>query len=79
MGTKTRVLIWDENDPHVPGDVYPEGIRGVDPTGPIGPAGQGRGAGRVFYFRPGHETVPTYFDERVKRVLFNIALWAAGG
>ena len=28
-----------------------------------------RGAGRVFYFRPGHETYPTYHDANVQRVL----------
>lgn len=36
-----------------------------------------RGAGRVFYFRPGHESYPTYFDPNVRRVLANAARWAA--
>ena len=35
-----------------------------------------RGAGNVFYFRPGHETYPTYFDENVRRVLTNATRWA---
>jgi trehalose utilization protein len=35
-----------------------------------------RGAGNVFYFRPGHETYPTYFDENVKTVLKNGVNWA---
>ncbi|SEM59998.1 Trehalose utilization protein [Loktanella fryxellensis] len=35
-----------------------------------------RGAGNVFYFRPGHETYPTYFDDNVKRVLTNAVKWA---
>lgn len=30
-----------------------------------------RGAGKVFYFRPGHETYPTYFDENVLKVISN--------
>jgi trehalose utilization protein len=30
-----------------------------------------RGKGKVFYFRPGHETFPLYFDENVQRVLAN--------
>ncbi len=30
-----------------------------------------RGAGHVFYFRPGHETYPTYHDETVRAVLVN--------
>ncbi|WP_373354955.1 ThuA domain-containing protein [Pseudoroseicyclus sp. CXY001] len=35
-----------------------------------------RGAGRVFYFRPGHETYPTYHDGNVQKVLVNAARWA---
>lgn len=35
-----------------------------------------RGAGNVFYFRPGHETYPTYHDKTVKQVLKNAVLWA---
>ena len=36
-----------------------------------------RGAGRIFYFRPGHETFPTYHDANVLRVIENAARWAA--
>ena len=36
-----------------------------------------RGAGRVFYFRPGHETFPTYHDKNVLRVIENGVRWAA--
>jgi len=35
-----------------------------------------RGAGNVFYFRPGHETYPTYYDENVGKVLRNAVNWA---
>jgi trehalose utilization protein len=35
-----------------------------------------RGAGRIFYFRPGHETYPTYHDETVGQVLRNAVHWA---
>ena len=35
-----------------------------------------RGAGSIFYFRPGHETYPTYHDATVGQVLRNAALWA---
>lgn len=35
-----------------------------------------RGSGRIFYFRPGHETYPIYYDENVKRVLANAVQWA---
>jgi len=30
-----------------------------------------RGAGTIFYFRPGHETYPTYHDANVQRVIYN--------
>jgi len=30
-----------------------------------------RGKGKVFYFRPGHETFPLYYNEQVRRVLAN--------
>ena len=36
-----------------------------------------RGKGRVFYFRPGHETYPIYHDEQVQQVLTNGVEWAA--
>lgn len=36
-----------------------------------------RGMGKVFYFRPGHESLPTYYQPEVQRVLYNAALWAA--
>lgn len=36
-----------------------------------------RGAGKIFYFRPGHETYPTYHDKTVMKVIENACLWAA--
>ncbi len=36
-----------------------------------------RGSGKVFYFRPGHETNPTYHNPHVKRVIANAARWLA--
>jgi len=36
-----------------------------------------RGAGKIFYFRPGHESHPTYFNADIRRVLANAARWAA--
>jgi len=38
-----------------------------------------RGAGRVFYFRPGHETYPIYHREDVRDVLDSAVTWAASG
>jgi trehalose utilization protein len=36
-----------------------------------------RGHGRIFYFRPGHETYPIYHNEQVQTVITNAARWAA--
>jgi len=36
-----------------------------------------RGSGKVFYFRPGHETLPTYHMPEVQQVIYNSVLWAA--
>ena len=36
-----------------------------------------RGHGKVFYFRPGHETFPTYFQAEVRKVIANATKWAA--
>ncbi|SFR50845.1 ThuA domain-containing protein [Halorubrum sodomense] len=38
-----------------------------------------RGSGKVFYFRPGHETYPIYHDDDVRRVLRNAVDWAEPG
>ncbi len=35
-----------------------------------------RGNGRVFYFRPGHETYPTYHQPEVQQVITNAVRWA---
>jgi trehalose utilization protein len=36
-----------------------------------------RGLGKVFYFRPGHETFPIYYDKHVLKVIYNAVCWAA--
>jgi trehalose utilization protein len=36
-----------------------------------------RGCGKVFYFRPGHETYPIYYQKEVQRVIINGVRWAA--
>jgi len=36
-----------------------------------------RGRGKIFYFKPGHETYPIYYDKNVQKVLVNAAMWAA--
>lgn len=35
-----------------------------------------RGSGKIFYFRPGHETYPTYYQPEVLRVISNAVKWA---
>ena len=37
-----------------------------------------RGNGKIFYFQPGHESFPTYYDKNVRKVLINAALWVNG-
>lgn len=36
-----------------------------------------RGRGKVFYFRPGHESFPVYYQEEVLKVIGNAVRWAA--
>jgi trehalose utilization protein len=36
------------------------------------------GKGRVFYFQPGHETYPVYYQKEVKLIMANACRWAAG-
>lgn len=35
-----------------------------------------RGHGRIFYFRPGHETYPIYHHEQIQKVIINAVRWA---
>ncbi len=34
-----------------------------------------RGNGRIFYFRPGHETFPTYHNKDIQKVITNAVKW----
>jgi trehalose utilization protein len=36
-----------------------------------------RGQGKIFYFRPGHETIPTYHNPQVQLVISNAVRWTA--
>jgi trehalose utilization protein len=36
-----------------------------------------RGRGKVFYFRPGHETFPIFYNKDIQRVITNAVRWAA--
>jgi trehalose utilization protein len=35
-----------------------------------------RGKGKIFYFRPGHETYPTYYHKDIQKVIKNAVKWA---
>lgn len=35
-----------------------------------------RGNGKIFYFRPGHETYPTYHNKEIQHVIKNAVQWA---
>ncbi len=35
-----------------------------------------RGMGKIFYFRPGHETYPTYYNKDIQQVIINAVKWA---
>lgn len=67
------------------GKTFPSGLcwtvgKGIDKKFASGPGqgiGQGMGAGRVFYFQPGHETFPSFHLEPVQRILTNAVLWCA--
>ncbi len=36
-----------------------------------------RGLGKVFYFQPGHETLKSYYNEHIQRIIYNAVKWAA--
>ncbi len=52
------------------------------PDGTTEPSQQGMvwtvGKGRVFYFQPGHEEYPMYFQPEIRAVFRNAVPWAAG-
>ncbi len=35
-----------------------------------------RGAGKIFYFQPGHETCPSFYNPYVQRIITNAVRWA---
>ena len=36
-----------------------------------------RGLGKIFYFQPGHEAYPTYYDKYLQRIITNAVYWCA--
>jgi len=35
-----------------------------------------RGYGKIFYFRPGHESYPTFYNKQIQKVIKNAVRWA---
>ena len=35
-----------------------------------------RNNGKIFYFQPGHETFPTYYNKEIQKVIINAVRWA---
>lgn len=36
-----------------------------------------RGYGKIFYFQPGHETYPVYYDKNIQKIIYNAAFWVS--
>lgn len=36
-----------------------------------------RGNGHIFYFQPGHEAYPIYYDKNIQKIIMNAVRWAA--
>jgi trehalose utilization protein len=36
-----------------------------------------RGSGKIFYFRPGHESYPTFYNPVISQIIANAVAWAA--
>ena len=37
-----------------------------------------RGNGKIFYFQPGHESFPIYYNETIQKIIINAVNWAKG-
>jgi len=84
-GIKEFTIVHNErySDPYAvpkPKAVVFEGIATLKDGG-VDPSQQGLtwdvGKGKVFYFQPGHETNPVFFDPTVRKIMINAVTWAA--
>lgn len=71
------------SDPYAvptPASVVFEGVASLKDGG-VDPSQQGFtwtvGKGKFFYFQPGHETNPIFYDANVKKIMINAVKWAA--
>ena len=88
MGTDTHLLRWREYFELPAEETYgehfdipaPEELVFVSwvPGGEVFRSGccWHRGQGRIFYFQPGHETYPAYYDANVQKVIRQAVRWA---
>ena len=85
QGVKEFTLVHNErySDPYAvptPKAVVFEGVATLKDGG-TDPSQQGLtwevGKGKVFYFQPGHETNPVFFDPNIRRIMLNAVQWAA--
>ncbi len=84
-GIKEFTITHNErySDPYAvpkPKAVVFEGIASLKDGG-ADPSQQGLtwdvGKGKVFYFQPGHETNPVFFDPTIRKIMMNAVKWAA--
>jgi len=84
-GVKDFTIVHNErySDPYAvptPDSVVFEGVASLKDGG-VDPSQQGFtwkvGKGRMFYFQPGHETNPVFFDPNVRKIMINAVKWAA--
>lgn len=84
-GVKAFTIVHNErySDPYAvpkPDSVVFEGVASLKGGG-VDPSQQGFtwqvGKGKFFYFQPGHETNPIFFDKNVKKIMINAVKWAA--
>ena len=85
QGIKEFTLTHNErySDPYAvpkPKAVVFEGVASLKDGG-ADPSQQGLtwdvGKGKVFYFQPGHETNPVFFDPTIRKIMNNAVKWAA--
>jgi arylsulfatase A len=70
-----HVVDWSEGT--APAKVYPNDINGAIAEGLKELKDWEVVKGKVFYFQPGHETNPVFFDPNVRKIMCNAVQWAA--
>ncbi len=85
QGVKEFTIVHNErySDPYAvptPKAVVFEGVAALKDGG-TDPSQQGLtwevGKGKFFYFQPGHETNPVFFDPNIRKIMINAVQWAA--